>query len=59
MLALAVSSCDFTATQVQVRDTFIEGFAPRQRPKGTVFLTTHASMEYRRQNAGLCPAISP
>ena len=31
MLALAVSSHDFTATLVRVRDTFIEGFAPRQR----------------------------
>ena len=33
MLALAVSSYDFTATPSGVRDTFIEGFAPRQRPR--------------------------
>jgi hypothetical protein len=37
MLALAVSSRDFTATPSGVKDTFIEGFAPRQRPQSDGF----------------------
>jgi hypothetical protein len=58
MLALAVSSHNFTATPKGEGYLCLEGFAPRQRPK-TVFLTTHASIEYRWQNTGLYPATSP